>query len=73
MKHVLIILLIFFILGCCCDPERPVAEINHNTSLLDVKGFDCDCDSDIDYWQHYDGDEPFGSRIYTKGNQGKCK
>lgn len=60
--------------GCCCDPDKPVAEINHiNAISLDVKGFDCDCDSDIDYWLHYKDGKPFGSRFYTKGNEGKCE
>ena len=72
MKYVIISILI--LLSGCCNPEKPVVEIDHRSSTsLDVKGFDCDCDSDIDYWLHYKDGKPFGSKFYTEGNQEKCE
>lgn len=83
MKRIILIttlLVVYILTQGCCDPNKPVAMIYHkfksydSNSFIIVKGFDCDCDSDIDYWQHYDRDtDPFGPKMYTKGNEGKCE
>jgi len=68
-------LLLIILLTGCCTPERPVATIKPylQNENIDIKGYDCNCDSDIDYWQYYDGDTPIGDKLYTKGNEGKCE
>ena len=78
MKKAIFIVILITLLYGCCNPNKPVAMIYHTFKTYEdgfniVKGYDCDCDSDIDYWQHYDGDEPFGPKIYTKGKEGKCE
>ena len=66
---------ILLILVGCCNPERPVAIIKpylYNENI-DLKGYDCNCDNDIDYWQYYDGDTPIGDKLYTEGNYKRCE
>jgi hypothetical protein len=73
MLKILYMFIILTLFLGCCNPNKPVIEIDHRTpTSLDVKGFDCDCDGDIDYWLHYKDGKPFGSKFYTKGNYGKC-
>ena len=62
----------FIILGCC-TPEKAAKPVVHMrmfpNSELTVKGFDTDCDGDIDYWQHYNSfANKVGRPIWTKQN-----
>jgi hypothetical protein len=71
----LILLPILLLIVSCCTPDKPVAAIkpfHYNRNII-WKAYDCDCNKDIDYWQHYDENGKFGSKIYTKGNEGKCE
>ena len=71
---ILILMLIILLMGCC-NPDKVVVSIKpfYQSQNIDLKGYDCDCDAEIDYWQHYRNDVEFGSRIYTKGyNTTKC-
>jgi len=69
MKNVLLILLSLVLLNGCCDPNKPRIIIKpfHMSQNIDLKGFDTNCDGDIDYWQHYKNDREIGSKIYIKG------
>lgn len=53
--------LLFFIVSCC-NPDKPVVTAYPLGiySELHVKGFDENCDGDIDYWQHYNS---FGEKV----------
>lgn len=59
--------LLFTIVSCTktipvCNPDKPVltAYPFGVLSELHIKGFDVDCDGDIDYWQHYNS---FGYKV----------
>lgn len=68
MFRVLSIIVITFILINCCNPEKPKITIKpfYMSQNIDLKGFDTNCDGDIDYWQHYRNGKEFGSKIYTE-------
>lgn len=66
--YLFLIITPFIILSCSCTPETPVAELRMTPhSELTVKGFDLDCDGDIDYWQHYNSfGREVGRKIWVK-------
>ncbi len=64
--YITVLLTTFMLYGCAtCKPDESVSMLPFGRNMV-VKGFDTDCDSDIDYWQYftYEG-KPVGSRIYT--------
>ena len=79
MKRIILIAILFIIyilIQGCCDPNKEVVTIKpfYMSQNIDLKGYDCNCDADIDYWQHYRNDVEFGNKIYTKGyNTTKCE
>lgn len=66
MKYLLLLVLVLAH-ACTCTPDKPVATIQpfFNTPGMVVKGFDEDCDKDIDYWQHYLNGRKVGRRSYV--------
>lgn len=63
-----IIVIAYIVIYGCCDPNKPVITIKpfHRNLSIDLKGFDTNCDGDINYWQHYKNDREIGSKIYTE-------
>lgn len=63
----LIVGALLFLIVSCCNPDKPIVTAPmcsgwelHSPGLLSIKGFDENCDGDIDYWQHYNS---FGEKV----------
>lgn len=52
--------------GCAtCIPKKSNVQIKpFVTSDIILKGYDTDCDGNLDYWQHYFHGKKFGKRIW---------
>jgi hypothetical protein len=64
---IFVVMVVGFLYGCC-DPNKPKAYMRTfpNQPEIILKGFDDDCDGDLDYWQHYKHGVPFGRPIRIK-------
>ncbi len=72
MAKYLVAVLIILLFGCThrpygkalnCDPNIPVTTIQLYNSDVVVKGYDENCDTLLDYWQHYENGHPVGNKI----------
>ena len=68
---VMVIGMLAYLFIGCCDPNKPRAFMRPfpNQPEIVVKAYDENCDSRLDYWQHYKHGQPFGNRIYINNGE----